>query len=192
MNENPFQTGRKVPVTPEQYQKAVDNFNGTEFWSNKRGCKIWSKATTTRGYGRIVVRDETGKRLYFLTHRLAWEIERGEIPAGAFICHRCDNPRCCNVEHFFLGNAVDNFQDMVRKGRNPRGSGNHNAKLVEEQVAEIKWKLLQGRSVAGLAREYGVGANAIGCIKRGLNWKHVQPKEPLAKASGQAAGLDHK
>jgi len=51
------------------------------------------------------------------THRLSWQLARGPIPDGMWVCHRCDVPSCCNVDHLFLGNPQDNVADMIAKGR---------------------------------------------------------------------------
>ena len=50
-------------------------------------------------------------------HRKAWAEANGPIPEGLQVLHHCDNPRCYNVEHLFLGTQADNLRDMVAKGR---------------------------------------------------------------------------
>jgi len=76
------------------------------------GCLDWPGGTSRNGYGVIYF---DGKRVS--THRLAWELVNGPIPEGMVICHKCDNPPCCNPEHMFLGTQSDNLADMAAKHR---------------------------------------------------------------------------
>jgi hypothetical protein len=81
------------------------------FWKRlvvdrKTGCRIW-RDSGHRPYGAITIS----------THRLAWELVNGPIPEGMHVLHRCDEPRCCNPDHLFLGTQAENMADMHRKGR---------------------------------------------------------------------------
>jgi hypothetical protein len=77
-------------------------------------CREWQGAVLNSGYGQI----RRGKSRFVL-HRYVWELANGPIPAGMFVCHRCDNKRCYRLDHLFLGTAKDNIQDMWAKGRGP-------------------------------------------------------------------------
>jgi hypothetical protein len=87
------------------------------FWAkvNRRGpddCWVWTGSTDPRGYGHIW---RQGRLVP--THRLSYELNRGPIPDGMCVLHRCDNPPCCNPSHLFLGTKADNAHDMHAKGR---------------------------------------------------------------------------
>lgn len=56
-----------------------------------------------------------------------------------------------------------------------RGEKSANAKLTNEQVAEIKAKIREGGRTSILAAEYGVAPQTISGIKRGDKWTHIEP-----------------
>jgi DNA-binding transcriptional regulator YiaG len=92
-----------------------------------------------------------------------------------FVCHRCDNPACCNPEHLWLGTPADNMADMVAKGRanggagNRRGERNTRAKLSAEAVDEIR--ALSGKvSQSRLANRYGVSQSTVSMVQSGARW----------------------
>ena len=77
------------------------------------GCHEWMGTRNQRGYGLLKITYTS-----MVVSRLAWTLANGPIPDGMFVCHKCDNPPCCNVDHLFLGYPKDNNADRDLKGRN--------------------------------------------------------------------------
>jgi hypothetical protein len=78
---------------------------------DSRRCWEW-RGSKRNGYGCITVDGKTQA-----AHRVVYELLVEPIPEGMFVCHKCDNPPCCNPAHLFLGTAKDNCHDMIDKGR---------------------------------------------------------------------------
>lgn len=70
------------------------------------------------GYGSIYFKRHDGRNAHMVVHRAMWILMHGERPdSREFVCHKCDNPPCCNPAHLFLGSLADNNKDMAAKGR---------------------------------------------------------------------------
>jgi len=141
---------------------------------NENDCWEWTGAHTPQGYGFI---GHNYKLMY--THRLAHELWIGPIGENMSVCHKCDNPRCCNPDHLFCGTPLENSADMVLKGRNVlvRGENHWKSKLTDNDVIEIRDLLSKGMRGIRIAHMYDVSSSTISDIKKGKKWKHLLVKE---------------
>ncbi len=155
---------KQPPATPHEIRERIAA-QGTAVPS---GCIEWTGYVNENGYGVINIRHKLS-----YAHRVAWQQVNGEIPPGGCILHRCDNPRCINVEHLFLGTRTDNALDKVQKGRMPRGSALPGARLTEDNVRDILVRLEAGERQKDIAASYGVSRSAVAMISNRTHWKHV-------------------
>lgn len=124
--------------------------------NRETGCLEWTGKLKTSGYGFLSI-----KRKVVSAHRLAWELVHGAIPADQVVCHSCDNPKCIEVSHLWLGTQADNIRDMDIKGRANRRIGR---KLTNEITAAI---LADDRPRKIISAEYGISPQLVGHIKQG-------------------------
>jgi hypothetical protein len=146
-----------------------------EFWAkvNMLGaCWEWTAARSAAGYGKLRYEERD-----LTAHRCSFEYAYGRIPAGLFVCHRCDNPVCVNPAHLFAGTPSDNTRDMVNKGRQggqgAAGERNRNARLTEADVLRLRDRFAAGDTPKTLAAEFGITAGTVNRIVRGEQWAHV-------------------
>jgi hypothetical protein len=142
------------------------------------GCREWTRCA--RPYGELNI----GRHCAVVAHRAAWLLAHGDIPAGMVVAHKCDNPRCINVEHLYVGTQLQNVADTIARGRarKPRllGERNPQAALTETLVLELRARYARGDCTAvDLANEYGLSATTVGPAIKGTTWTHVPGAIPL-------------
>lgn len=134
-------------------------------------CWEWRGSVNNTGYGTV---GWHGKN--FTAHRIAaWLSGMVTHPSRpthsrdkGHVLHKCDNRRCCNPNHFFLGSYEDNQRDAYHKKRKvqPKGEQHANAKLTNKQVEVIRQRYAAGEYQVPLATEYGVSQRTISLIVR--------------------------
>lgn len=147
--------------------------SGQRIWprlSPSGECMVWTGARTSTGYGSMTV---DGKR--WKSHRYAYTLTFGPIPAGMDVLHSCDNPPCCNPAHLSIGNASENARQMVSRGRHGGGYGesgeaHHQAKLTAEEVIAIRSSPATEKATAD---RYGVSASTVHAIRHRKIWRNL-------------------
>lgn len=135
----------------------------------QEGCWDWSGIIQWTGYATLNIRPP------IKAHRASWILHNGEIPKGLLVCHTCDNRKCTNPDHLWLGTHKENIQDKIKKGRSntPKGIQLKVAKITEEQVIEIRLKLKNGLTCSEIGRQYRISRKIISRIKNNDTWKHI-------------------
>lgn len=133
------------------------------FWSKvdkTKDCWEWKACVNEAGYGIFGVPNMYRNDR---AHRISYRLHFGKIPKGKFVCHKCDNRRCVNPSHLFIGSNMDNVNDMIRKGRNskPPPMGGWNKYSYSDEILALFGKMAD----TDIARMVGVSKHAI-CRER--------------------------
>lgn len=127
------------------------------------GCHEWQASFNRGGYGKF---QNDGKTT--TAHRFAYRAFVGDL-GRKHVLHKCDNRKCVNPEHLFLGTCADNVADMDAKNR--RGS---NSKTTVEMANQIREMLADRYSQQSIADKMGVSQALVSRISRGVvkHFKH--------------------
>lgn len=144
-------------------------FQNINYPGNDTDCWLWNGYCNLAGYGIF------NWNRHIKSHRFIYECYYGPIPDGLFVCHKCDNPPCCNPDHLFLGTDQDNKHDMVQKNRQAFGIYNGMSKLNDETVIEILEKIKGGKytSLQHLCADYSIAESPIREILSRKAWTHI-------------------
>jgi hypothetical protein len=140
------------------------------------GCWNWTGTTAgvpgeyEYGYLRLPESLYTSDGREVVTFRathVAIILLNGYIDDVLDVLHHCDNPRCVNPEHLFLGTQQDNIDDMYAKGRdNARSNLLPEFRLTDNEVAAIRLKRKLGIPIKAVSIRYGITYNYVNRIAR--------------------------
>lgn len=173
-----------MPVATKSIELISDKykarFHSKVSHPDANGCMEWKAGRNIKGYGMFSVRYNN-----YAAHRIAWFLVHGQIPSGMIVCHKCDNPSCCNPEHLFLGTFLDNNRDRAVKGRSyipppgersdqmkiaaARGENNGAAKLTQNDITRIR-SLKGSLSQSKIALMFKVNQSCISRILSNKRW----------------------
>jgi hypothetical protein len=180
---------KREAITRKQIIEKFTAYLPTQGYKNQ--CWEWKGPMLNNGYGDLVLGSKKNKAPYFYRnrpHRFAYEyFFNKEIPKHLYVCHSCDNTKCCNPDHLFLGTPKDNMADKIKKGRHtsreefsrlakthaPKGSRQPKAKLHEKDIPAIFELFKSGTPKRQIAFKFNVSPGAIGFIIARKTWKHV-------------------
>lgn len=132
------------------------------------GCWNWTAYLHHKGYGRFHFRKRiTG------AHQVSYLLFRGPIPKGLCVCHKCDNRRCVNPEHLFLGTNADNQEDASRKKRMPHGQGHWKVSISDAMALQIKDLIREGVQPLAISQQLAVPYYTVMNIKQGTSFRHL-------------------
>lgn len=152
-----------------QYEQLVECAKAV---TDHENCVEWWGSFKPNGYGQLT---RKGKTLW--AHRVSLAAYLGrDLKDSELACHRCDNPRCVNPLHLFVGDHSLNALDMCSKNRGStqyvKGHQPYATKLTLEQVREIRDRAepYHHGLYTKLAKEYGISRVHISNIVKGKYW----------------------
>jgi len=144
------------------------------------GCWVWQRHLSKKAdwpngrYGTLTIPTEGARGKTAKAHRVSYAAFNGPIPAGMGVLHTCDNTRCCNPQHLFLGTNFDNMGDCKRKKRNyiPAGELNGKAKITAKDALTIRrmfWIFRIPHKI--IMAQFNLSSQSVSNIVRCVSWQ---------------------
>lgn len=89
-------------------------------------CIEFTGGIGSHGYGVIWLNGKNQN-----AHKASYLLNVGDVPIGSWVLHKCDNKKCINPYHLYLGDRGQNTKDAVNRNRMASGV-NHGTKTKPE------------------------------------------------------------
>ncbi|ERN52846.1 HNH endonuclease signature motif containing protein [Alkalihalophilus marmarensis] len=162
-----FIKGHSNRVRAREEYKVEDAFWERVNKLGKEECWEWEGFLMPNGYGQL---KNKGKNEY--AHRFSYSLHFGDFPKELLVCHKCDNRKCVNPHHLFLGTHQDNIDDMIQKGRGYKGKPG-TTKLNETKVKMIRTLVNNNFDKNQIAEVFLVKRCTVANIAAKRLWKEV-------------------
>jgi hypothetical protein len=166
------------------WYRFIQNFKQED----KESCWEWTGKFGSRGYGSF------------------WHSKLGTVRAhrysllgdncsdeSLYVCHTCDNPKCVNPFHLFLGTPKDNSIDMMKKSRGKNqftsGQTHWRATLTWDDVKLIREYAKDNKKYKDIAEAFSISASVVSRIVNNKIWKS-QSSETISKESTSASAAE--
>jgi hypothetical protein len=157
------------------------------------GCWEWQKWRNALGYGTTSWRNRP-----WMVTRLIYTASHGAFDPMLYVCHKCDNPPCCNPGHLFLGDHTTNQLDMIAKKRHTKQKRTHCARYGHPLSGDNIW-LRDGRRVCRMCQTIRGRLKAGWSLEEAKNTPLVPPGARTARRDffegrsrdGFSAGASH-
>lgn len=169
----------------------VEPWMHRKFWKHvRRGMpwECWNWIGGNARYGYL----SHNRVLKYLAHRISFVMHNGSLGHFDQVNHECDNKRCVNPFHLYLGSPMQNNTDAFVRGQTRTGASVYCAKMNETQVSEARRRYKAGTaSVRTLAKQHGVSYCTMRHALIGTRWRSateppaVNGYAPLTKRKGQ-------
>jgi len=160
--------------------KSTDTFEERFFKNVEKvdGCWEWLGCIGNHGYGQFDY-----KKVKNTAHRASYKIHKGEIAKGLCVCHTCDNRKCVNTAHLYLGDSKQNTKDMWDRKRNRVANGGSQGfvkpVITADEAREIKALVAQGVIQQTVAEKFNINQTTVSRIALGKITYHADQGEKL-------------
>ncbi len=168
-----METGASIKNIPLPNESDFNRFwQNVAFTANPNLCWNWTAAiySIKKPYGIFYFNNKG-----YTASRVAYTFHFKEDPKELCVLHKCDNPKCVNPNHLFLGTNDDNVKDKVSKGRQAKNKcwnkgketnfrlwNNKNCKASKEDFLEMKTLYEQNKmSTNELVKKFKISKQAI-------------------------------